>query len=108
MLLRLQSVQAPCCHRLFSSRKHARWETHVGPPCPLVAQGSSQLAQRRVYLVLHHILKELASKRLAADQRNFEQAREGRRRGVAPQACWCQEIAEPRVAPASVPRPPAL
>ncbi len=45
---------------------------------PLGVQGSSQLAQRRVYLVLHHILKELASKRLAADQRNFEQARIGR------------------------------
>ena len=36
------------------------------------ANSSSPLAQRRVYLVLHHILKELASKRLAADQRNFE------------------------------------
>ena len=36
-------------------------------------QGPNQLVQRRVYLVLHHILKELASKRLAADQRNFEQ-----------------------------------
>ncbi|KAL4857594.1 Importin-11 [Chlorella vulgaris] len=36
-------------------------------------QGPGQLLQRRVYLVLHHILKELASKRLAADQRNFEQ-----------------------------------
>jgi hypothetical protein len=30
---------------------------------------------RRVYLVLHHILKELASKRLAADQRNFAHVR---------------------------------
>lgn len=38
-----------------------------------VLQGGSTLAQRRVYLALHHILKELASKRLAADQRNFEQ-----------------------------------
>lgn len=37
-------------------------------------QGPNQLVQRRVYLVLHHILKELSSKRLAADQRNFEQA----------------------------------
>ena len=26
---------------------------------------------RRVYLVLHHVLKELASKRLPMDQRNF-------------------------------------
>ena len=31
------------------------------------------LAVRRVYLVLHHILKELSSKRLLADQKNFEQ-----------------------------------
>ena len=46
-------------------------------PSPL-PQDPSQLVQRRVYLVLHHILKELASKRLAADQRNLEQA--GRRR----------------------------
>ncbi len=28
---------------------------------------------RRVYLMLHHILKELSSKRLVADQRNFAQ-----------------------------------
>jgi Exportin 1-like protein len=34
-------------------------------------QGNSLLAARRVYLVLHHILKELASKRLAADQAIF-------------------------------------
>lgn len=38
-----------------------------GPP--------STLAVRRVYLVLHHILKELASKRLLSDQKNFEQVR---------------------------------
>ena len=31
------------------------------------------MAARRVYLVLHHILKELSSKRLVADQRNFAQ-----------------------------------
>ena len=36
-------------------------------------QGGSTLAQRRVFLALHHTLKELASKRLAADQRNFAQ-----------------------------------
>jgi hypothetical protein len=33
-------------------------------------QGSS-LSARRVYLVIHHILKELASKRLAVDQAVF-------------------------------------
>lgn len=37
--------------------------------------GAGQLLQRRVHLTMHHVLKELASKRLAADQRNFEQAR---------------------------------
>lgn len=45
--------------------------TYPRPPGPL--QGGSTLAVRRVYLVLHHILKELASKRLLADQKNFEQ-----------------------------------
>jgi hypothetical protein len=46
----------------------------------LLAQlaGAGQLLQRRVHLALHHVLKELASKRLAADQRNFEQAGGGR------------------------------
>jgi len=34
-------------------------------------QTGSTLSVRRVYLVLHHILKELSSKRLASDQRNF-------------------------------------
>lgn len=34
-------------------------------------QTGSTLTVRRVYLVLHHILKELSSKRLASDQRNF-------------------------------------
>ena len=37
--------------------------------------GSDALKRRRGYLVLHHVLKELSSKRLAADQRNFAQAR---------------------------------
>lgn len=36
-------------------------------------QGGSTLTVRRAYLVLHHILKELASKRLPADQRVFAQ-----------------------------------
>jgi hypothetical protein len=35
------------------------------------AEGGSTLTVRRVYLVLHHTLKELASKRLAADQKAF-------------------------------------
>jgi hypothetical protein len=34
-------------------------------------QGGSTLIVRRVYYILHHILKELSSKRLAADQRAF-------------------------------------
>ncbi|KAK9787255.1 hypothetical protein WJX73_002919 [Symbiochloris irregularis] len=34
-------------------------------------QSGSTLTVRRVYLALHHILKELSSKRLAADQRTF-------------------------------------
>ncbi|KAK9830439.1 hypothetical protein WJX72_011753 [[Myrmecia] bisecta] len=34
-------------------------------------QTQNTLTTRRVYLVLHHILKELSSKRLASDQRNF-------------------------------------
>lgn len=33
--------------------------------------GGDLLLQRRVYLVLHHVLKELSSKRLTADQKNF-------------------------------------
>lgn len=34
-------------------------------------QSQNSLLIRRVYLVLHHVLKELASKRLPMDQRNF-------------------------------------
>lgn len=41
------------------------------------------LTVRRVYLALHHVLKELASKRLASDQRNFEEVRWDDLRG-----CW--------------------
>lgn len=37
------------------------------------------VAARRVYLMLHHILKELSSKRLVSDQRNFAQVRKLRR-----------------------------
>ena len=38
-------------------------------------QTNSVLTTRRVYLALHHILKELSSKRLAADQRSFAEVR---------------------------------
>lgn len=34
-------------------------------------QGQNTLVVRRVYLVLHHALKELASKRLSSDQKAF-------------------------------------
>ena len=34
-------------------------------------QGQNTLVVRRVYLVLHHALKELASKRLGSDQKAF-------------------------------------
>lgn len=33
--------------------------------------GGDKLTVRRVYFVLHHVLKELSSKRLVADQKNF-------------------------------------
>ncbi len=33
------------------------------------------LLVRRVYLILHHIVKELSSKRLFADQKNFSEVR---------------------------------
>ena len=36
-------------------------------------QSGSALANRRVYLVLHHVLKELATKRLATDKKHFAQ-----------------------------------
>lgn len=38
-------------------------------------QNGSTMTVRRVYLVLHHILKELSSKRLASDQKNFADVR---------------------------------
>ena len=38
-------------------------------------QTGSTLTVRRIYLVLHHILKELSSKRLASDQKNFADVR---------------------------------
>ena len=36
-------------------------------------QSGGALASRRVYLVLHHVLKELATKRLATDKKHFAQ-----------------------------------
>jgi len=39
--------------------------------------GPAALQARRAFLVLHHILKELSSRRLAADQRTFAEARAG-------------------------------
>ncbi|KAG2446835.1 hypothetical protein HYH02_008395 [Chlamydomonas schloesseri] len=38
--------------------------------------GGSALTVRRVYLILHHVLKELSSKRLVADQAHFAQVTE--------------------------------
>lgn len=35
------------------------------------SSSTSTLTVRRVYLILHHIVKELSSKRLFADQKNF-------------------------------------
>jgi hypothetical protein len=37
--------------------------------------GPSMLVVRRTYFVLHHVLKELSSKRLAADQKAFAEVR---------------------------------
>ncbi|PNW86254.1 hypothetical protein CHLRE_02g078885v5 [Chlamydomonas reinhardtii] len=51
--------------------------------------GGSALTVRRVYLILHHVLKELSSKRLVADQAHFAQVTEllfGHVWG-----CWCAD-----------------
>ncbi|KAI8476158.1 MAG: armadillo-type protein [Monoraphidium minutum] len=59
------------------------------------AHGGSTLTVRRVYFVLHHVLKELSSKRLAVDQRNFAEARP---RGITSQLLdhvwgqWCADL----------------
>lgn len=37
--------------------------------------GGATLAVRRVYFTLHHLLKELSSKRLLADQKCFAEVR---------------------------------
>eukprot|EP00951_Prasinocladus_malaysianus_P018959 scaffold152887_cov21-Prasinocladus_malaysianus.AAC.1 len=39
--------------------------------------GGDLLLQRRIYLVFHHALKELSSKRLTADQKNFAEVTSG-------------------------------
>ena len=38
-------------------------------------ESSDTLTTRRTYLVLHHVLKELSTKRLAPDQRAFAEVR---------------------------------
>ena len=60
-------------------------------PVSVSVPGRSTRTQRRVYLALHHTLKELASKRLAADQRNFEQVG---RRSLVPAERWLSFAAE--------------
>lgn len=49
-----------------------------------VLSGGDMLRRRRGYLVLHHVLKELSSKRLASDQRTFAQVRLGSRVSLNP------------------------
>lgn len=38
-------------------------------------EAADELATQRVYLCLHHVLKELSTKRLLADQKNFAEVR---------------------------------
>lgn len=55
-------------------------------------QGQNTLVVRRVYLVLHHALKELASKRLSSDQKAFAEV------NAVPLwllACNLQQISDP-------------
>ncbi len=57
----------------------------------LSAPGASQLAIRRTLLVVHHTIKELATKRLAADQRHFAQVSvRARVCAVGPRRWWRQ------------------
>eukprot|EP00878_Enallax_costatus_P025072 GHUV01026793.1.p1 GENE.GHUV01026793.1~~GHUV01026793.1.p1 ORF type:complete len:237 (+),score=29.13 GHUV01026793.1:355-1065(+) len=49
----------------------------VGAPADGQQPPPSPLLVRRTYFVLHHVLKELSSKRLAADQKAFAQVRDG-------------------------------
>lgn len=60
-------------------------------------QGASTLNVRRVYFTLHHVLKELSSKRLAADQRAFAEVSAVRSARAAT-----------RLHAALSPRPPAM
>lgn len=48
------------------------WPNLFSDLLSLVSNGTT-LTIRRVYFTLHHILKELSSKRLLADQKNFAQ-----------------------------------
>ena len=52
-----------------------QWQSVFADLIALMQRGST-LTVRRVYLVLHHILKELSSKRLASDQKNFADVRD--------------------------------
>ena len=47
-----------------------QWPSLMDDLLAVMAEGDG-LRRRRAYLVLHHVLKELSSKRLAADQRTF-------------------------------------
>ena len=50
------------------------WPSLMEDLLAVTAEGDG-LRRRRAYLVLHHVLKELSSKRLAADQRTFAEVR---------------------------------
>ena len=72
------------------------WPTLLHDLLSNLPQGTSNtpsaaqvLLTRRVYLVLHHILKELSSKRLMADQKNFAAA--GELLWPAIWAQWCND-----------------
>lgn len=52
-----------------------QWQSVFADLISLIQNGST-LTVRRVYLVLHHILKELSSKRLTSDQKNFADVRD--------------------------------
>ncbi len=52
-----------------------QWQSIFADLIALMQSGST-VTVRRVYLVLHHILKELSSKRLTSDQKNFADVRD--------------------------------
>jgi len=62
------------CSQGLSTRMH-----FTCSPSPLLPPPLSHTQVRRVYFVMHHVLKELSSKRLAADQKNFAEVRCGAR-----------------------------